>query len=423
MRRAIREHARPVAVILLLALAGSGVALFVLVKQRLPVPFRDTYDVRVVVPSADGVAPGLGQSVDVSGVRVGSIAEARIVGRNAELTLRIDRGKLPRVHRDARADLRPITPLKDMQLDLDPGTERAPVLGEDERLPLERSSSPVPLADLLSQLDVDTRGFLVGLLDGVGRGTRDRAPDMRRLLLLLGPTSADVGAVAREVDGRRAELARLVSNVAAVTRAGAADGKLAEVVANAERTLSAVAAEDRPLRASLDRLPGTLRRASSTIGSVGRLSDELRRTSDALLPEVRRLPATLRSTQPFMRSLTGAMRRDIRPLVQAAQPLAGQLQPAVRNVMALTPDLSRVAQTTNYVLNEIGYNPPGKEEGMLFWLAWFAQNWNSSASTADAHGGILRVALNVNCQQMTQVVDLAPLFRLLTGTSQICPAS
>ena len=416
----LRRRLVPIVVLAALGAVSLG---YLLVKQRFPVPFRDVYEVRVVLPAADGVSPGFGQPVNVSGVKVGTITKARITDQGALITLEIERSKLPRVHRDARADLRPITPLKDMQLDLDPGSDRARALRDGERLPLAQGSSPVPLADLLSQLDADTRGFLVGLLDGVGRGTKDRGPDMRRLLLVLGPTSADVGAVAREIDGRRRELSRLVRNVAAVTRAGAADGKLAEVVATAQRTLSAIAAEDAPLRASLQRLPGTLRRASSTITSVGGLSDELRRTSDALLPQVRELPVTLRSTQPFMRGLTTALRRDVRPFVAAAQPLARQLRPAVQRVRALAPDLSRVAQAANYVLNEIGYNPPGKEEGMLFWLAWFAQNWNSSASTADAHGGILRVALNVNCQQMTQLVDLAPLMRLLTGTSQICPAN
>ena len=121
MRRALTAHGRHLLAVIVLALVGLAAAFAVLVQQRLPMPLSDDYEVRVVLPAADGVAPGLGQPVNVSGVRVGAIAKARIVNRSAELTLRIERGQLPRLHRDARQikPRRQVARLRHMREDID----------------------------------------------------------------------------------------------------------------------------------------------------------------------------------------------------------------------------------------------------------------------------------------------------------------
>lgn len=54
--------------------------------------------------------------------------------------------------------------------------------------------------------------------------------------------------------------------------------------------------------------------------------------------------------------------------------------------------------------------------------AWFFHNYSSAAGGGDANGAILRAAVNVNCDQIDNTLDLAPLFRVLVGASTICPA-
>ena len=92
------------------------------------------------------------------------------------------------------------------------------------------------------------------------------------------------------------------------------------------------------------------------------------------------------------------MRDDLRPLVREAQPLLRELRPPLKRLDARRPSSSGSAKVLNYVANELGYNPPGKEEGYLFWTAWFNHNANSILSVEDAHGvawrGLVMVGLH-----------------------------
>ncbi len=410
----------PIFVLVVLGVVSAG---YVLVKQRFPVPFRDVYEVRAILPAADGVAPGFGQAVSVSGVKVGTISKASIEGETADVTFEIDRTKLPAVYRDARADLRPITPLSDMLVELDPGHAKRGRMADDGVIPLSRTSSPVPLSDLLSTLDADTRGFLEQLLTGLGQGTKDRAPDFRALLRSLGPTADQVRRITTALDGRRRELARLVTNLADVTDAARSDGRLGEVVVTGNRTLEAIAQEETSLRRSLADLPRTVSTAQQALSSAGRLSDELGPAARELVPPVRELPTTLRALKPLTDDFTTAVRGQIRPLVREAQPAVRDLQPTLRNLSAALPDVSRIVQAATYLTNELAYNPPGRDEGMLYWIAWAFHNFGSATSTADAHGALFRAIVMVNCHQMTTLVDLGPLFKALTGSAQLCPAT
>jgi phospholipid/cholesterol/gamma-HCH transport system substrate-binding protein len=68
----------------------------------------------------------------------------------------------------------------------------------------------------------------------------------------------------------------------------------------------------------------------------------------------------------------------------------------------VTPSLSNAFRVLEYVANELGYNPPGDNEGFLFWLAWFIHNANSLLSTQDAHGAVWRGMLVFDCKQLSQ---------------------
>ncbi|MGE4426647.1 MAG: MlaD family protein [Solirubrobacteraceae bacterium] len=408
-----------IAVLMVVGLFAAG---YVLVQQRFPVPFRDVYTVKAVLSAADGVAPGFGQAVNVSGVKVGTITEARIEGRNAHVEFEIDRDQLPAVYADARVDLRPITPLKDMLVELDPGTRRSGALDLDVEIGLAATTAPVPLGDLLSTLDADTRGFLTSLAAGLGEGTKDRGPDIRKLLRSLGPTAEQLGQVSNAIDGRRRELARLVSNIAAVTDAAESDGRLADLVTAGRTTLATVAAQETDLRRGLRELPETVTVADRALTSTGRLADVLGPAAKDLTPPVRDLKGTLGALRPLTVDFDRALRTQVRPLLSELQPVARELTPVVGNLRAVLPDVTRVLQVSTYVANTLAYNPPGRDEGMLYWIAWAFHNFSSATSTADAHGSLFRAIIMLNCNQISTLVDLGPLIKTLTGSAHLCPA-
>ena len=120
LRVQIRRYGRWVLAIAALIAVGIVSGTWILVNQRLQTPLEHRYTVRVEFASTAGLSPGLGNPVDVSGVRVGDIGNVALANGRAQVELRIDPGKLPHVYRDASAMLVPNTPLQDLQANLEP---------------------------------------------------------------------------------------------------------------------------------------------------------------------------------------------------------------------------------------------------------------------------------------------------------------
>lgn len=415
-----RQRATFLLRLVLLAAAGIAAVAYLFVMQRGPVPLRDTYRVKAQFTQADGVVGGLGQSVNVAGVKVGAVVDTTLDGAgNAIVTMEIERGELKDVRSDARATLEPITPLKDMQIELDPGTATARILRPGQVIPESQTLPPTELANLLSALDGDTRAYFQSLMRAMQVGTKGRALNLRLLFRALGPTTRQAREVAAAIADRRRRMARLVTNVAAVTRAAGDDQQLASVVLAGNATLQAVASQDTALRRSLEKLPSTLQVTRSTLDRTATFATRLTPALVALTPGIERLPQTFKDVTPFANLTSSALRQQIRPLVRDAQPLVRDLGPATSGLAELSRPLTTVVRTTNYVLNELAYNPPGNDEGNLFWLAFFFHNFGSAFSLGDAHGTIGSAMVLMNCSQLTASAP-GTLVGLLTGSANAC---
>jgi phospholipid/cholesterol/gamma-HCH transport system substrate-binding protein len=419
MRSPRRTYIRFLIVFIVLGGAGVAAAVYTVIKQRVSLPFTSTYDVNAAFTAANGVLTGVGQPVDVSGVNVGQVVAASLDHGVAIVTLQINRDQLPHVYADADATLEPITPLGDMQIDLDPGTSSAGAMPSGRTITVGETSAPVPLSDLLSTLDSDTRDYLTSLIASLAQGTAGRGPDIRRILADFGPTVSDVGAISRALSARRTELAELVHNLAIVTSAAAGDRELASLVVAGDQTVRAVAAQDAPLRQAIGLLPGTLALTRTTLSALAPFAQQLGQTTDALEPAVRRAPATLGDLSRFAAAGSDAITRGIAPFVGAAEPLARELVPTVGRLLSATPYLSGSFQVLEYLVNELAYNPDqGDNQGFLFWFSWFVHNLNSVTSFADANGGIGRAAPLATCYGLQDDKQLQGLF----GVTGLCPS-
>jgi phospholipid/cholesterol/gamma-HCH transport system substrate-binding protein len=402
MRRQLERYGRWLIVIGVLVVCAAISAVYILHQQHVVTPLAARYVVKAEFQNSTGLEPGLGQPVNVAGVRVGSLTKAELVDGRSVVSLQIDPGDLPRVYRDAKATLLPNTPLDDMQVELEPGNPEAGVLPDGQAIPESRTASPVNLDEFLATLDADTRQYFQVLLGAGDRGTRGRGRDLRELLQTLRPTAEQMRRVAQALAGRRRDLRAAVHELALVTKATAdKDDELAKVVDRSATTIAAVAGQEHALGQSVAKLPGTLRAARRVVGDRAFVA-KAGTTLDDLMPVVKKLPSALKAARPLAKQATPLVRDQVRPLVRDAHPLARRLAPATRALDAVTPSLTEAFSVLNQLANELGYNPPGTDEGYLFWAAWYFHNLNSVVSTEDAHGAVIRGYQIVNCDQLTQ---------------------
>ncbi len=401
MRHAISKHVRDfVAVIGLFAIA-MGVLAYILTEQRLRFPLIEEkpFVVWVELSNAQAVTPGQGQTVRVSGMRVGDIGEVKLKEGRALVRLDLDSEYDDLVHRDDTVLLRPRTALKDMFIALDPGSPEEPLLEEDDTIPINASAPDVNPDEVLSVLDADTRDYLKLLINGAGKGLDGRGKDLRQVFVRLGPLHRDIATLNRLVATRKRNLRRLINNYGStVQRLGREDRALVDLVRNSSEVFDKLANEDQQISGAIARLPSTLEQMEQTLIRVDELGDTAGPAFEALRPAIRRLPAANAQLRPLAEQIEPVLRTQIRPFVRDARPYVRDLRPAATNLAKASPDLRESFFEINRLVNMASFNPggreapgdPAREEGFLFWLGWLTHNTNSLFATSDAGGPIRR---------------------------------
>jgi phospholipid/cholesterol/gamma-HCH transport system substrate-binding protein len=420
MRVQIRRYGRHFVTLLVLIAAGTACGFFILLNQRLPSPFQSYYSLNAAFPNATAVVAGLGEPVNVAGVRVGQITGTALKDGQAIVHMSIDPSKLPRVYRDAHAQLVPNTPLKDMQINLLPGQSSAGALPTGATIPAGETLTPIDSDELLSALDTDTRTWLAGLLTSLGQATSGRGEDIRRLLQTLGPTSSQLRQLGDLLAGRRSQIARLVHNFGVLTEAASQkDGQLRTLVRAGDQTIQAFATQDAALRQSIAQLPGTLQATRTTLADTVPFANALGPAATALEPTARKLPATLRDSDILLQGAALLPLEQIKPFVSASLPVARLLPPLGADLKPEIPELIDAFKVLAYSTNETAYNPGHGNPGFLYWLAWFAHNSASFISNSDANGPIWRTMFVSSCQALKELPS-GPILEQVLGTRFHC---
>jgi phospholipid/cholesterol/gamma-HCH transport system substrate-binding protein len=111
----------------------------------------------------------------------------------------------------------------------------------------------------------------------------------------------------------------------------------------------------------------------------------------------------------------------------ASIPTIRKLNPAARDLAALTPNLVTTFKVLNYALNELAYNPPGaRDEGFLFYAAWANHLGASLFSLQDAQGPIRHGLVEITCsasQVLQQVIVANPQLSTITQLANLPPPS
>lgn len=376
----LKRSIRPALVIVAAAVLGVVLIGFVLLRVS-PNTLHKTYRAQIGVQDATAVQPNVNE-VRFKGVPVGKIKAARIKGDHPVLDVEIRR-QYGRIYRDARAELRPNTPLQDMYLDIvDRGHKSAGLLKQNEVLPDSQTEMPVNIDDVLNMFKPTVRLRLRSLLDDLGNGMADRGRSLRAIFVQAAPFVETAGQLSGQL-ARRSELVRrLVRNTALLTgELGAHDTQLRTLVDQSATTLSTLSNGAGDLDATLRELPPTLTALRTSLHTVHGVLPDLNAAVKALYPVAKQLPARLsdlRRVNAVAAPAVHALRRPITKLVPFARtirPLTSRLDRAVTALGPQVPAIDKV--TTDLVSCKKG-------------IQNFFQ-WNASISKfGDARGPIPR---------------------------------
>jgi phospholipid/cholesterol/gamma-HCH transport system substrate-binding protein len=310
------------------------------------------------------------------------------------------------VYRNATMLLRPKTGLKDMIVELNPGTRAAgkPV-GDGYTLPVSNTLPDVNLDEFLGVLDGDTRTYLQLLLSGAATGLKGQGRDLANVWRRFEPTARYGAEITRLLQMRRRALARSIHNFGIFVDALAAnDDQLGTFVDSSADVFGRFANQDANLQETLRLLPGALRETNAALAKSRAFSDQAGPALAALVPGAKALGPSLVQTRPFLRETVPIIQNQIRPFTRIATPiLKDSLRPAAANLAAATPNLTTSFGVLNAFLNALAYNPPGKAEGYGFYLAWLNHISNSIFSAQDANGPFRRGTVIVDCKNLSGI--------------------
>ena len=438
MRRAIKTHMGDFAAIIVLLVLSIGVAGYILSHERFRFPFIDSapYTLNAEFSTAQAVTPGQGQSVRVSGVQIGEIGNVSLKNGVAIVQMQIDPQYKNLIHTNATALLRPKTGLKDMFVEVQPGSKSAPVARQGGRCRCP-TRCPMSTPTRSSPRWTATPATISNCWSTApGRGCRARAarswprcssassPPTRTWPASTRPSRS----VARICDSSSTRCSASTPRSATTRARSCASSTPAPPCSGRSPPRTPTSARHRATcRARWPRPP--------TRSTRSRRSPSCSARRPQAAPAAKALPAANAAVTALAKPSAPIVQNQIRPFVVAARPLVRNLKPAAENLAAATPGLTKTFDVVKRFGNMLGYNPGDTEHGYLWWLAWLDHNARTLFSVQDANGDFRPLFLQASCATYSQLVnglgrpragsvrrsDLLNLTPILTNAS-LCPS-
>jgi phospholipid/cholesterol/gamma-HCH transport system substrate-binding protein len=411
VKRAIKNHRTDVGAIVVLVVLAALVTGYILEHQPAFDFGQSFYKVNAAFSEASAVTQGQGQAVTIAGVQVGQIGGIHLENGQAVVQMDIDKQYAP-IYRNATVLLRPRTPLKDMYLELDPGSRSAGRVPAGGTLSTAHTSPDVDVSEILSSLDSDSRNYLVLLLaagagafkdPGSGPGTKPSpaaVASLQATLKRFAPLDRDTKTFASLLATRQSDLRRSIHNLDLVAGAlGGVDRQLASLIDASDTSFAAIARNDTALQDTLSEFPGTLQQTQKTLGKVKTFASVSGTTLTKLQPFARNFGPALAAARPLLHDTTPVIKTDLRPFSVDVQPLAATLRPAAAKLKAATPKLATSVKVLNAATNELAYSKNGSPS-YLFYGSWLAHLADSLVSSQDANGAIVQGLFTGTCNQL-----------------------
>ncbi|WP_308259548.1 MlaD family protein [Pseudonocardia sp. H11422] len=383
-------------VIALTGLVAVGVTAAVLILSQmnyLP-PWSDKTVFDIEFDEAVAVSPGNGQEVRIAGVPVGVITDSQATDHNtSRVTVAIDQGHP--VYDNARAVLRPVNPLNQMYISLDPGGPPGEPLPEGGMIPVTQTSRPIQAEEVLNHLDERSRLALTALLAESDTALASAPQLLPADLRATQKSLVDLRPVMQQLADRREHIRQFVTALSQIaTAAGDNDERLTSLVNSTQQTLAVLTERDAELRQTLGELPGLSTDLRQAMSSTSALTTQLNPTLDNLDAAAEDLPGALDrlgdTTQQVRDTVAAAA-----PVVAKARPVVDDLRPVVTDLRGTFGELAPVTRWADYATAHVA--------PWMYDLGAFVYNTSGIFNVSDAQGGLARAQLQLNIANPTAI--------------------
>jgi virulence factor Mce-like protein len=345
----VKRAAAPFFLYVLLVIGGLLVAAYIIGNLTGTKPWDSYTNYQAAFTDVKGVQPG-STSLRLAGVEVGNVASTRLVDGHPVLTLNLESQYAP-LYRNARIEVRPVTPLEDMYVDIvSRGTKSAGVLGSNDVLPVSQTVSPVEISSVLDVFDTNTRQRLGALLDQLGAGLSGTGgANLSASFQAIAPFLVVADKMTAAMAEQRTELASLIRNFGGMSQElDLHDRQLRQFVTYANSTLGELATTSGPFAATIQALPGTLSAMSSAFSELRTAEGSLDPALASLGPVAAALPDGLSALTSFSQAATPAL-DALRPAANELKPLALVLKPTSQSLAGAFNSLKPEAPELNQI--------------------------------------------------------------------------
>jgi phospholipid/cholesterol/gamma-HCH transport system substrate-binding protein len=409
-----------IVVMVLIALFVGG---YILSNERLtlpswvPVVGKSYVTLRGEFQTGQALTPGQGQAVTIAGAKIGEIASVDLHEGDALVTMNITPKYAKYIYRDATMLLRPKTQLKDMTVEVDPGTPSSGRVPGGYTIPLSQTAPDVNFEEFLSALDAETREYLQELVDGAGIGLKGNSENLSATFRRFDPISRLTEKITKELHLRHKNIERGIHNFQLILSAlGNKDTELSQLIESANAVFQTFAEQNQNVQRTLQLFPNVLSKSKTGFAKLAKSASVAGSTLHALEPFAKALgPAQEAGRKSFIES-TPIIKNEIRPFTREVTPVVNELGPSIKELGEAFPKLQSGFSVFNEFFNELAYNPGPKQGGFMFFLDWANHDLNSVLSTADAHGPIGRTLIYLNCKVLEilqGVTEVNPTVKLL----------
>lgn len=339
----------------------------------------DDYQVSVVLDSATNVVEG--GPVQVNGFAAGTVDSISVKDGKALVEFSLDRDFAP-LHEGAEVQLSWKAVMSERQFVIADGPAKNATIPDGGMIP-GSMPKPTEIDDVLRALDPPTRARLTSLVGRLQATLEGNEKSARDSLDSAGPALRELGQLLQAVGTDGPAIRDLIRRMNDMMGAVAArDDNVARIVSDLSALTGQVATQRSELRATLERLPGTLDQATSTLRRVPGAVDAAVPLLHDLEPATRKLAPTARNLRPVL--------ADLRPAAADLRPTLARLSDLLRLTPGLTDRLSdflpQLDTTLKGLDKPVEFMRPYTPEitGML-------STWNSAFANYDSNGNYTRL--------------------------------